>query len=145
MANYIHAGQFLEGNCSSCPLLSLPCSMILSLHNTLISLFTVQTDGGCDRSYNLNLTYHLSQNITHILLKRFYNGYTIHRRFIKEELLTLRINRLLKQQLRVISTELEQNIARLYYLVRSNILYTNYCICNHTYVAMHVHYSCSSV
>ena len=68
-------------------------------------------------SYSLNLTYHPSHNVTHILLKEFFNGFVVHERFINDELLVLRINKNLKRQLRIISTELDHIIVRLYYVV----------------------------
>ena len=86
---------------------------IAKYNNLFIFLQTID----CDTSYNLNLTYHSSQNVTLALLKSFYNGYTLHRRFIKERLLVLKINRSQRRQLGMIKKELEHNIARIYYLV----------------------------
>ena len=79
-------------------------------------LFLLQTNP-CD-AYSLNLTYHSSQNVTQALLRQFYNGFVLHRRFIEEKLLIVKdINRLQKKQLGVIMEELEHNIAHIYYLV----------------------------
>ena len=75
-----------------------------------------------DYSNYFNLTYHQSQPVTHALLRQFYNGFILHRRFIQEKLLVLWINRHLRRQLNRINRELNQNIARLYHVVSARIL-----------------------
>ena len=66
---------------------------------------------------NFNLTYDELQPVTHALLRQFYNGFILHRRFVQEKLLVLWINKDLRRQLNKINRELNQNIARLYHVV----------------------------
>ena len=91
-----------------------------SLKLQLVSLLILQTMD-CD-NYTLNLTFRSSHNITYNLLRQFYNGYVLHRRFINEMLLArtdIRVSH--KRQLRLIKKELEHNIAHIYYLVSPSL------------------------
>ena len=72
----------------------------------------------------MQLSYHpYLQQVSHDLIKQFYNGLILHRRFIKEVMLVqlrpLRIpgKRNIYVQLTSIANDLEHNIARLYHLV----------------------------
>ena len=101
-------------------------AMDLRMYVVDVSLLFLQTMD-CD-NYTLNLTYCSSQNITHTLLRQFYNGYVLHTRFINEILLVktdIRVS--YKKQLKVIKKELEYNIAHIYYLVSLNLT----CVANY--------------
>ena len=85
---------------------------------------TLQTYGGCYKSYDMQLSYYpQSDQVTHDLLQKFYHGLILHRRFIMERMLDsellkqIRIERGIYNQLKSLPNELEYNIARLYHLV----------------------------
>ena len=87
-------------------------------HSFILSIIFLQTQS-CYYEYsnNFNLTYHRSQPVTHALLRQFYNGFILHRRFIQEKFLILWINKHLRKQLNAINRELNWNIARLHHVV----------------------------
>ena len=100
---------------------------MVSLTDTLIVLFekfcklfisTLQGLLGFYGTYDLNLTltYQMSQQVTHDLIKQFYNDLIFHQQFIKN-LTNLKIEHTLKVNLANITGELDHNIVCLYHLV----------------------------
>ena len=81
-------------------------------------MYLLQTKD-CSYAYsnNLNLDYHHSQPVTHVLLKQFYNVFVLHKKFIKGKLLKLKIGNIYTKQLGNVHKELNKNIARLYHVV----------------------------
>jgi len=73
----------------------------------------------CFKEYssNFDLNYDDLQPVTHALLRKFYNGFILHKRYIEQLIMHQHIHRNHKAQLNTISEELDKNIAHLYHVV----------------------------